>query len=216
MLLKRAIDVIGAAIAIVVLSPVMAALAIAVKASSRGPVLYRGIRAGRRGQPFRIMKFRSMVVDAEAQGGPSTSDDDPRVTATGSFMRRYKLDELPQLFNVLIGDMSLVGHRPEVLSEVAEYTTEQRRILDLRPGITDWASIWNADEGSVLAGASDPHQAYKTLIQPTKLRLQLKYRDERSLWIDVKLLLYTMLKIIRKNWTPTELRAFPPLRRGDA
>jgi lipopolysaccharide/colanic/teichoic acid biosynthesis glycosyltransferase len=208
--LKRTIDVAASAIGIVVLSPVMAALAVAIKTGSPGPVLYRGLRAGRYGVPFRIMKFRSMVADAERRGGPSTSDDDPRLTRVGSFMRRYKLDELPQLFNVLAGDMSIVGHRPEVLSEVAEYTAEQRRILDLRPGITDWASIWNADEGRVLAGAADPHQAYKALIQPTKLKLQLKYRDEHSLWVDLKVVWCTILRILMRNWTPAELRAFPP------
>jgi lipopolysaccharide/colanic/teichoic acid biosynthesis glycosyltransferase len=214
--LKRTIDIVVSLAVIVVFSPVIAALAILVKATSPGPILYRGLRAGRHGVPFRMMKFRSMVVDAERRGGPSTSDDDPRLTRMGSFMRRYKLDELPQLFNVLAGDMSIVGHRPEVLSEVAEYTAEQRRILDLRPGITDWASIWNADEGRVLAGSPDPHQAYKTLIQPTKLKLQLKYRDEHSLWVDLKVVACTFLKILMRNWTPSELRAFPPAgsRRG--
>ncbi len=205
---KRAFDIAASAIGIAVLSPLLLILAVIVKVTSSGPVLYRGIRAGTNGLPFRIMKFRTMVVDAERAGGPSTSDDDPRVTRVGALMRRYKLDELPQLMNVLVGNMSVVGPRPEVLSEVAEYTTEQRRALEMRPGITDWASIWNSDEGAVLAGAADPHAAYKERIQPTKLRLQLKYRDEHSFFLDLKLIFLTMRKIVNKGWIPQELRPY--------
>lgn len=124
-------------------------------------------------------------------------------------MRRFKVDELPQLFNVLVGDMSIVGPRPEVLSELQEYQGEYAPILELRPGITDWASLWNADEGAILEGAKDPHAAYKKYIQPTKLKLQLKYRRERSFWLDLKLILYTLLKIVRKGWVPPELRGYP-------
>ena len=127
-------------------------------------------------------------------------------------MRRFKLDELPQLINVLIGEMSLVGPRPEVMSEVEEYTEEQRGVLALRPGITDWASIWNADEGSVLAGADDPHAVYKDLIQPTKLELQLKYLQERTFFIDLKILLYTFLRLFRKDWLPQELEPYGRLK----
>jgi lipopolysaccharide/colanic/teichoic acid biosynthesis glycosyltransferase len=202
---KRLFDFLFSLVGVVVLSPVMAVLACLVKLTSAGPVLYRGVRAGRGGRPFRIMKFRTMVVDAEKRGGPSTSDDDPRVTRIGTFMRRYKLDELPQLFSVVIGEMSLVGPRPEVLSEVAEYTEEQREVLELRPGITDWASLWNVDEGAVLAGADDPHQVYKERIQPTKLALQLKYYREHSLLTDLRIILYTVIRIVRKGWMPSEL-----------
>jgi lipopolysaccharide/colanic/teichoic acid biosynthesis glycosyltransferase len=186
----------------------MAVLALLVKLTSPGPVLYRGVRAGRGGRPFRIMKFRTMVLDAEQRGGPSTSDDDPRVTRIGSFMRRYKLDELPQLLSVVAGSMSLVGPRPEVLSEVAEYSEEQRKVLELRPGITDWASLWNVDEGAVLAGADDPHRVYKERIQPTKLALQLKYYNERSLATDLRIIVYTVLRIVRKGWVPSELAPY--------
>ena len=203
--MKRLLDFLFSLVGVVVLSPVMAVLACLVKLTSAGPVLYRGVRAGRGGRPFRIMKFRTMVVDAEKRGGPSTSDDDPRVTRIGTFMRRYKLDELPQLFSVVIGEMSLVGPRPEVLSEVAEYTEEQREVLELRPGITDWASLWNVDEGAVLAGADDPHQVYKERIQPTKLALQLKYYREHSLLTDLRIILYTVIRIVRKGWMPSEL-----------
>ncbi len=206
--MKRLFDFSAGLFGLVILWPALAALAIWIKLSSPGPVLYRGKRAGRDGVPFRIMKFRSMVVDAENLGGPSSSGDDPRITRVGDFMRRFKLDELPQLINVLIGEMSLVGPRPEVLSEVEGYTDEQRGVLALRPGITDWASIWNADEGAVLAGAEDPHAAYKELIQPTKLELQLKYLRERSFFVDLKILLYTVLRLFRKDWLPRELESY--------
>lgn len=202
---KRVFDLAGALTGLAILWPVFVALAFLVKVSSPGPVLYRGVRAGRYGLPFRIMKFRSMVVRAEALGGASTSDDDPRVTRVGRLMRRFKLDELPQLVNVLAGDMSFVGPRPEVLAEVAEYTPEQRRVLEVLPGITDWASIWNSDEGAALAGEADAHVAYKRRIQPTKLLLQLKYRDEQSILLDIKLILFTIRKVLNRGWVPKEL-----------
>lgn len=212
--MKRLFDILLSILGLILTAPVLLLLALGIKGGSRGPVFYRGVRAGRGGRPFRIFKFRTMVTDAEKLGGPTTSGDDPRVTRIGRFMRRYKLDELPQLFNVLIGQMSFVGPRPEVLSEVAEYTEEQRKVLELRPGITDWASIWNSDEGAVLAGAPDPHRAYKEWIQPTKLRLQLKYHAEHSVFLDVKIIFYTLMKIIRKDWLPKEIRSFGKPRIG--
>jgi len=208
--MKRTIDLVLSGCGVLALGPVLALVALAIKLEDGGPLLYRGVRAGRHGQPFRIMKFRSMVMDAERLGGPSTSGDDPRVTRVGAFLRRFKLDELPQLFNILAGQMSFVGPRPEVLSEVDEYDEEQRNVLELRPGITDWASIWNADEGAVLAGAADPHAAYKKCIQPTKLALQLRYLEERSFWLDLRLVFYTLFKIVRKGWVPPELLGYPP------
>lgn len=206
--MKRLFDIVASLLGLVVLSPLLVALAVIVKITSSGPMVYRGVRAGLGGKPFRIMKFRSMVVNAEKLGGPSTSDDDPRVTRIGAFMRRFKLDELPQLFNVLLGEMSLVGPRPEVLSEVETYTPEQRRVLEVRPGITDWASIWNSDEGAVLAGAADPHAVYKERIQPTKLALQLKYREEASVRTDLRIIVYTLRKILNRTFVPKELRPF--------
>jgi len=206
--MKRLFDFVTSLLGILVLSPVLLGLAAIVRATSPGPALYRGVRAGLGGRPFRIMKFRSMVLNAEKLGGPSTSGDDPRVTRIGAFMRRFKLDELPQLFNVLFGDMSLVGPRPEVLSEVEMYTPEQRRVLEVRPGITDWASIWNSDEGAILQGAADPHAVYKQRIQPTKLALQLKYREESSVTTDLRILVYTLRKIVDGSFVPDELRPF--------
>lgn len=207
--MKRLFDFAAALVGIVLLFPLLVLLGVLVMATSKGPALYRGRRIGCFGKPFFLIKFRSMLLDAERQGGPTTAGDDPRLTRIGAFMRRFKLDELPQLFNVMAGDMSIVGPRPEVLSELAEYTGKYAPILTLRPGITDWASLWNADEGAILEGAKDPHAAYKKYIQPTKLELQLKYWRERSFWLDLKLIFYTLYKIVRKGWVPAELRQYP-------
>jgi len=159
-------------------------------------VFYRGNRVGRYGSLFKIFKFRTMVVDAERFGGPSTADDDPRITKVGKVIRKYKLDELPQLINVLKGEMSFVGPRPEVQHYVEMFTEEEKAILNVRPGITDWASLWNPDEGKILEGSPDPEKAYMEKIRPTKLRLQLKYVQERSFWIDLKIIFQTCLTIL--------------------
>jgi len=161
-----------------------------------GPVLYLGERVGLNGRIFRIFKFRTMVVNADKIGGPSTPDDDPRITPIGKRLRRHKLDELPQLLNVLIGDMSLVGPRPEVKRYTDMFTSEEKAILSVRPGITDWASIWNPDEGSILAGAPDPEAAYLELIRPTKVRLQRQYVQEQSFNTDLLILWETLIVLI--------------------
>jgi lipopolysaccharide/colanic/teichoic acid biosynthesis glycosyltransferase len=202
-------DVVASLAGLILFSPLLLAVAAWIKLDSPGPVFYRGKRAGQNGKPFFIFKFRSMVMNAEKIGGPSTSGDDPRVTRSGRFVRRCKLDELSQLINVLRGDMSLVGPRPEVVYKVEQFGAEARRTLELRPGITDWASIWNSDEGGVLAGAPDPDAAYEKVIRPTKLKLQLYYCDTRTFFGDVKIILYTILRIVRKNWTPRELQGYP-------
>jgi lipopolysaccharide/colanic/teichoic acid biosynthesis glycosyltransferase len=188
---KRVLDTAFAATGLVVLAPVFMFLAIAIRLSSPGPVFYRGIRVGLNGKLFRILKFRTMVINAESLGGSCTSDDDPRITRVGCWMRKYKLDELPQLLNVLIGDMSFVGPRPEVQQYVDMFTEEETQILSVRPGVTDWATLWDSDEGAVLAGSPDPERIYLQKIRPEKIRLQLKYVQERSLWIDVKIILMT-------------------------
>ena len=138
-----------------------------------------------------------MVINADKIGGPSTSDDDPRITRIGRWLRKYKLDELPQLINVMKGDMSIVGPRPEVKRYTDLFTEEEKIILSIRPGITDWASIWNADEGAILAGAEDSEQAYMELIRPTKLKLQMKYVRERSFLVDIKIIFLTIMVIIQ-------------------
>lgn len=180
---------------LLVLSPVIIFLAAAIKMTSRGPVFYRGIRVGRNGIPFRMLKFRSMVPDAEKLGGSSTPDDDSRIIGIGKFMRRYKLDELPQLFNVLAGDMSLVGPRPQVKDDVDKYTDEERAILTVRPGITDWASIRFSNEGEILKGEPDPDEAYTRLIRPEKLRLCLEYVRRQSIAVDIKILWMTLRRL---------------------
>lgn len=191
-MLKRFFDFSCAAAGLIVLSPLLLGAALWVKLGSKGPVFYRGERVGLNGRPFRIIKFRTMVVNADKIGGPSTSSDDARVTRVGALLRRYKLDELPQLLNVLAGDMSFVGPRPEVPSEVAEYDENARRLLGVRPGITDYSSIKFRNEGEILKGHADPHRAYKELIQPEKIRLGLQYVDHHSVWIDFCLILKTI------------------------
>ena len=143
---KRAFDFVVSLIALIVLSPILVTVALIIKFSSPGPIFYRGLRIGLRGHSFHICKFRTMVIDAEKLGGSATAEDDPRITPIGKFLRRHKLDELPQFLNVFFGDMSLVGPRPEVAKYVEMYTEEEHAILDLKPGITDWASIWNSNE----------------------------------------------------------------------
>ena len=182
-----------------VLGPFLLLIAILIKFGSPGPVFYRGVRIGRYGKAFRIFKFRTMVVDAEKVGGPSAGDDDPRITLVGRVLRKYKLDELPQLLNVVTGEMSIVGPRPEVSVYVEMFSEEEKAILTVRPGITDWASLWNPDEGAVLAGASDPEAVYLEEIRPTKLRLQLKYVCESSFWVDLQIIFQTLIAVLLKD-----------------
>ena len=203
-MVKRMFDVVIAGAALVVLAPVLACIALAVRLSG-GCVLYRGTRGGRNGSSFRIMKFRTMVPEAEKLGGSVTSGDDFRITRIGHWLRKYKLDELPQLINVLKGDMSLVGPRPDVPEYLARLSGDELRILNLRPGITDWASIWDSDEGELLKGCVDPITAYEAHIWPTKIRLQLFYADTCSFTTDVKILFYTAVKLLFPEWLPREL-----------
>ena len=195
-MLKRAIDLSLALTALLPLGPLLLAIALLIKLDDGGPVFYRGVRVGRRGVAFRIYKFRTMVVNADRLGGPSTSDDDPRITRAGRWLRRSKLDELPQLLNVVKGEMSFVGPRPEVAQEVALYSAEERALLSLRPGITDWASIRFRDEGAILRGAADPHEAYRRMIRPEKMRLALEYARTASLATDCKIMVATLRALV--------------------
>lgn len=189
---KRVFDLLAAIAGLILLGPLLLLLALWIKLGSPGPVFYRGQRAGRGSKPFRIFKFRTMVVNADKIGGPSSSADDPRITRIGGFLRRYKLDELPQLLNVFKGEMSFVGPRPEVLEEVHGYSDDERRLLSVRPGITDWASIKFRNEGEILRGSPDPHQTYREKIRPEKIRLGLEYVENHSFWTDCSILLRTM------------------------
>lgn len=195
---KRMLDILFSSVGLLVLSPFIILTAIIIKKGSKGPILYKGTRVGKDGKLFKMLKFRTMVVNAEQLGGPSTADDDPRITKAGKFLRKVKLDELPQLINVFKGEMSFVGPRPEVQHYVNMFSDKEKSILSVRPGITDWASLWNSDEGSVLEGSSDPEQTYMEKLRPEKIRLQLKYVNERSFWKDMKIIFLTFLAIIKK------------------
>ncbi len=210
---KRLIDVTIAGLGLLLTAPLLLAIAFAVKVSSRGAVLYGGIRAGRNNVPFRMWKFRSMMENAEALGGSATAKDDTRITAVGRFLRRHKLDELPQLINVFTGKMSLVGPRPEVQKYIDLLTGEERVILEVRPGITDWASIWNSNEGDALEGSPDPEATYEELIRPTKVKLQIQYACEQSLSVDCRILFHTFLKLLNPQWLPPELSRVNPVAR---
>jgi len=199
-MLKRSFDIILALYVLIIIMPILVIIAWMIKKEDGGPVFYRGERVGLNGKTFRIFKFRTMVVNAEQLGGASTPNDDPRITHIGHELRKHKLDELPQFLNVLLGHMSLVGPRPEVKRFTDMFSEKEKVILRVRPGITDWASIWNSDEGSILMGAADPEAAYMKLIRPTKIRLQLKYVRERSFFTDLRILWDTML-VLGSTWT---------------
>jgi lipopolysaccharide/colanic/teichoic acid biosynthesis glycosyltransferase len=197
--MKRALDLCLSLPGLIASSPVLFALAVLIKLDSRGPIFYRGVRVGKGGRPFRIFKFRTMVVNAEQLGGSSSSDDDSRLTRAGRFLRRYKLDEMPQLLNVLAGHMSLVGPRPQVQWAVDLYTAEERELLSVRPGITDYASIRFRNEGEILCGSADPDRDYLEKIAPEKIRLGLEYVANHSLWIDARIIAATLWAIVGGN-----------------
>jgi lipopolysaccharide/colanic/teichoic acid biosynthesis glycosyltransferase len=190
---KRAADVALALFGLALLAPLMLSIAAVVRASSPGPIFYRGVRSGREGRPFRIFKFRSMVVGAE-QGAGTTSRADARVTAVGRFLRKYKLDELPQLLNVLLGDMSFVGPRPELPRYTERYLGEETLILSIRPGITDFASLRFSNLNDLVPD-EDPDGAFEANILPEKNALRLRYVRERSLMLDAKLICLTLARV---------------------
>ncbi|MDR4481290.1 MAG: sugar transferase [Nitrospira sp.] len=190
--MKRAFDILIATSMLMLLCPWLVVIAGMVAFDDGGSPFFRGLRVGLAGKPFRMLKFRTMRPDAERLGGSSTANGDPRLTRIGVLLRRYKLDELPQLWNVLRGEMSLVGPRPEVQRFVDLYTEEEKAILTVRPGLTDWASLWNIDEGAILEGSVDPDRAYCELIRPKKLRLQLAYVQQAGFRTDLVILFQTM------------------------
>jgi len=194
---KRVFDIVVSGVGLLMLSPILALISGLIKLDSRGPVFYRGVRVGHHGETFRIFKFRTMVLNADKIGGSSTPDDDPRITRVGRFLRKYKLDELPQLINVLVGEMSFVGPRPQVQWAVDLYSEEERKVLEVKPGITDYASIEFPNEGEILRGSTDPDKDYMEKIHPEKMRLSLQYIENRSLWMDVVIILRTVGAILR-------------------
>ncbi len=196
--MKRLFDIILSLFGLIITSPFLIIIALAIKIGSVGPIFFKGERIGRFGKPFKIYKFRTMVVDAEKMGGPSTAIDDPRLLKIGKFLKKYQLDELPQLINILKGEMSFVGPRPEVPFYVDMMTEEEKKIiLSIRPGMTDIASLWNFHEGEVLKGSLDPEKIYMEKIRPEKIRLQIEYVKNRSFWFDIKIIIRTILKIFK-------------------
>lgn len=197
-MVKRLFDVGLSATALALLSPLLLVVSLLIWLQDFHSPFYRGERVARRHGRFRMLKFRSMVVRADRTGVSSTAGDDRRITPIGHFVRRFKLDELSQLWNVLLGQMSFVGPRPNVPTEVALYSAEERHLLDVRPGITDFASIVFADEGDILRGSKDPDRDYNLLIRPWKSRLGLHYVRVSSLWVDLQLIWFTALAILSR------------------
>ncbi|MFH1551436.1 MAG: sugar transferase [bacterium] len=194
---KRLFDIIFSLIGIILSSPFLLLFSILIKIESPGPAFYKGERMGKDGKIFKMFKFRSMVMNADKIGGPSTSADDERLLKIGKFLRRYQLDELPQFINILKADMSFVGPRPEVPSEIERYSREDKKIiLSVRPGLTDLATLENVHEEEILKGEKDPHEAYRRLIQPKKIKLAKKYVQNRSFWLDIKIILRTVKSAI--------------------
>jgi lipopolysaccharide/colanic/teichoic acid biosynthesis glycosyltransferase len=213
--MKRTVDIVLSSLGLVCLAPLFLVIAALIKLESSGAVFYRGVRIGRYGRPFRIFKFRSMIADTEHCGPPNVSAIDPRVTRVGAFLRKTKLDELPQLINVVRGDMSIVGPRPELQQYVDLYSDEEKAILQLKPGITDWASITHFDQYIDFTKGDDPDKVYLEQIRPTKLQLQMLYLRNHSMGIDLKIVLWTVLKmVLRNDWLPRDIRPFVEARRS--
>lgn len=195
--LKRCFDITSSALGLLFLALPFIVIAVIIKATSKGPVYFRQIRVGKDGKEFRIFKFRTMVVDAEKKGMQITVGADSRITGIGKFLRKTKIDELPQLINVLIGQMSFVGPRPEVPRYVAMYSDYQRNILKIKPGITELASIVYRDENDVLANSEDPEATYINEIMPKKIELNMQYMQKLGFWYDIKLIFMTFAAILR-------------------
>jgi lipopolysaccharide/colanic/teichoic acid biosynthesis glycosyltransferase len=198
--MKRALDMLASGVGLLLLSPVLAVLAIAIYLQDYHSPFYVAVRVGKGERPFRMVKFRSMIVRADSTGVDSTAGDDPRITKLGAFIRRFKLDEIPQLWNVLSGSMSFVGPRPNVERETRLYTADEKRLLSIRPGITDLASIVFADESDILRGSDDPDLRYNQIIRPWKSRLGLLYVDApHSVMLDLRILWLTVVAAIDRS-----------------
>ena len=196
--MKRLFDIIASGLGLLFFSPLFLMLAIWIKLDSKGPVFYRQVRVGKDNKDFRIFKFRSMRVGSDKGSLVTIGGRDPRVTRSGYYIRKFKLDELPQLINVFVGDMSLVGPRPEVRHYVDYWTEEQMHVLDVRPGITDPASIKFRNENELMEQAEDPENYYINVIMQEKLKLYLEYVNHHSFWGDIKLIFQTFAVIIKE------------------
>lgn len=197
--MKRLFDIIASGLGLIVLSPLFLVLAIWIKCDSKGPVFYRQVRVGKNNKDFRIYKFRSMRVGADKGSLVTIGGHDPRVTRSGYFIRKFKFDELPQLINVFLGDMSLVGPRPEVRHYVDYWTPEQMHVLDVRPGITDPASIKFRNENELMEKAEDPEKYYIEVIMQEKIKLYLEYVEKHSFWFDLGLIFKTFFVIVHER-----------------
>lgn len=196
--MKRLFDLLASGIGLILVGPLFLILAIWIKLDSKGPVFYRQVRVGKDNKDFRIYKFRSMRVGSDKGSLITVGGHDPRITRSGYFIRKFKLDELPQLINVFIGDMSLVGPRPEVRRYVDYWTPEQMHVLDVRPGITDPASIRYRNENELLEQAEDPDKYYIEVIMQDKIKLYLDYVQHHTFWGDIKLIFQTFWTIVSK------------------
>lgn len=193
---KRIFDIIFSLLGIILLLPILIIISIIIKLTSKGPILFTQVRVGKNKANFKILKFRTMVIDAEKIGRQITVGHDPRITSIGRILRKYKLDELPQLFNVLLGQMSFVGPRPEVPKYTNFYNEQQSQVLKVKPGITDYASIKYSDENAILGVSEDPEKIYITQVMPDKLSINLEYIARRSVLEDMKIIFLTLSKII--------------------
>lgn len=195
--MKRFLDIVFSLLVLLVGLPFGLVIALLIVVDSRGPVFYRQSRVGRNNVDFQLFKFRTMCVGADRGSLITVGDDDARITKVGAFLRKYKIDEFPQFLNILRGEMSVVGPRPEVRKYVEMYTPEQMRVLSVRPGLTDYASIRYVDENALLAKSDDPERTYIEEVMPDKLKLNLQYIDEQSLWVDARIVLKTLGAIVR-------------------
>jgi lipopolysaccharide/colanic/teichoic acid biosynthesis glycosyltransferase len=193
---KRLFDILFSVLVLLIITPILVFISILIKIGSKGPVFFRQVRIGKGGKEFKIFKFRTMVLAAEKNGLLTIGGRDPRVTSIGYYLRKFKLDELPQFLNVFLGDMSIVGPRPEVKKYVELYTQEQRKVLSVRPGITDYASILYKNENDVLATYPNPEKAYIEIVMPHKLKINLDYLANQSFWMDLKIIALTAKGVI--------------------
>ncbi|HOS47733.1 MAG TPA: sugar transferase [Bacteroidia bacterium] len=195
--MKRLFDLVIALPLLILVSPILLVIAVLIKLNSKGPIFFLQQRVGLNGADFFIYKFRTMQIGADKMGLLTVGGRDPRVTSVGYFLRKYKLDELPQLINVVNGTMSLVGPRPEVRKYVDLYNSDQRMVLNAKPGITDYASIEYADENNLLASSENPERTYIDEIMPAKLKLNMKYIAEQGVITDIKIIFSTVMRVIR-------------------
>jgi len=197
-MLKRIFDILFSLVVLLLFSLLLIIISLIIFLYDGGPVFYKAPRVGKNSRVFKMYKFRTMVVDADKKGPSSTTNNDSRITPVGKFLRKTKLDEIPQFINVLKGEMSVVGPRPDLKCFTDMFTEEEKIILSVKPGITDYASLWNSNEAKLLEGSTDPDKTYIELIWPEKKRLQIKYVKEHSFIKDIKIIILTLRTVIKR------------------